>query len=202
MQSLFSLVSIKPQEPRINLVTYECPLCTKRYKYRTNLSAHMKHAHADQKYMTPEDSHRNTFGSEDIAYLGTPAYAPFMATCLMQLEKGIVSLIEEIYCNKARPENNTIRVKSTTRKTFEIFHAERCWIEVDWSTTLDTLIYDVVRKHLAPFLQKKKEDKDQAIMERSGALDAFVSNINVARNTKEYFKMKRSVLCVFLNKKG
>lgn len=77
----------------------------------------------------------NDFGKEDTTYL-TPE---FMENCLLNLNKGMTSLIKEIHFNPDYPQNHNIKLNSKKHALLEK-RSDGKWVIVDKSGFLDDIV--------------------------------------------------------------
>ena len=75
----------------------------------------------------------NNFGSEDRSYVTRE----LVQQCLEKMK--IDALVDAIYFNPDRPENQTIKLKSEKRMRV-VVHQEGKWVERDMNASIDTII--------------------------------------------------------------
>ena len=94
------------------VLSTQCPVCLKVFKNRKNKYYHVHHQSCQpptSNEINAEPSNVTVFGEENLDYLLDDA------NILQRLKKyskkgvyGLADIVEEIYCNKEQPQNNTI----------------------------------------------------------------------------------------------
>lgn len=132
----------------------------------------------------------NNFGKENLDHL-TPE---FLSNCLLKLDKGFTTLIENIHFNKDVPENINILLKSEKKNLLKKVEDGK-WIDCDKNNTLDELInkgFKILGQHY--FNCKDEEDK---FVECKDVIMDFFYDLN--QQTNDYFNLRRELFITIKN---
>lgn len=80
---------------------------------------------------------RNKFTQEDLTYMSKDEFTKFMQDCVKSNFQGILDFINEVYLNKDKEENNTIRKYSENNPFIEFFNGEK-WIKSNQEIFMQT----------------------------------------------------------------
>lgn len=133
------------------------------------------------------------FGHENISYLPSN----FLSRCFVN--KDLVTLIENIHCDKEHKENHNVRLKSLKRDFMET-RVDGRWIITDSDDTLTELIkngYRVLMMHSRKNKDAILEDELDDDMDEFDRIKNWLDQ--VYDNKYEQAPIKRKLLLLFLN---
>lgn len=118
----------------------------------------------------------NDFGNENISYLPKE----FLSECFAR--KDLITLLENIHCDRDHPENHNIRVKSQKRNQIEVREREK-WMIKDENEALEEAIKNGYRilvrhgyKHKREIIDDQLEDEDEYYDIRNWLDEIYESN--------------------------
>lgn len=131
------------------------------------------------------------FGNEDISYLPKE----FLSRCFV--DKDIVTLMENIHCDKGHPENHNIRVKSQKRNQIETMENSR-WVIKDEDEALTQCIQKGYRilAHKKEIIEEELDDNEDEYHSIREWLECLYSN------HREQKPIKRKLLLLYLNNRA
>lgn len=134
------------------------------------------------------------FGSEDVSHVVNDK--EFLNKCMLAIERGLTDVVERIYYDNEKPENKTVRLKSSKRNTVMV-HNDNEWVVKSLNDVVPQMLtkgknvlYNHCQSQPAP-----EDDMRMAAMQRK---ECYLAAID-ARKTPEIHKAITSVKSVMEN---
>lgn len=115
----------------------------------------------------------NNFGAEDVSHIIEDN--DFLDKCLSTLQTGIPKVVEKIYYDKSKPENKTVVLKSSKRKT-ALVHTNGEWIEKHLNQVVPFMVLKG-SKILCNHINRKEIPEDNEAQDVFLAKKDFISNV-------------------------
>lgn len=134
----------------------------------------------------------NDFGQENISYLPKE----FLHSCFAR--KDLITLLENIHCDREHPENHNIRVKSQKRNQIEV-RENRKWMIKDEDEALEDAIKNGYRILVRHGFKHKKEIIDERLEDESEYHDIRNWLEDIYDDNKERKPIQRKLMLLLLS---
>lgn len=136
------------------------------------------------------------FGQENVSYLPLN----FLSRCFVN--KDLVTLIENIHCDREHKENHNVRLKSLKRDLMET-RVDGRWIVTDSDETLTDLIKNGYRVLMMHSRKHRKNIVEDELDEDVNEFDRLRDWLDIVYDNKnEQAPIKRKLLLLFMNNKA
>lgn len=135
----------------------------------------------------------NDFGSETTSHILQDK--KFLDKCLLSLKRGIPDVVEKIYYDDAKPENKTVILKSSKRKT-ALVHKDGKWTERDLNQVVPIMV-----RNSSNILSTHLRNKDTSCSDDDTQQDVLTKHeylVDVMTHKKPEYDMAASAVKAFM----
>lgn len=137
----------------------------------------------------------NNFGSEDVSHIIDDKQ--FLDKCLLKLQSGIPDVVNRIYYDDSKPQNKTVKLKSSKRNTAMV-HADGKWQEQHLNQVVPAMVKKgskILSHHL---MQKDIPSDDEELQEIALAKQEFIADV-MTQKKPEYDTVSSAVKATICN---